>query len=125
MERLKVLFIVLSIAVMLSGTLQAQGTQSTVPNAPGAHPEGSSVGRSVLAGLVTAVNIPLRGLLCVADAGMGFIVMAASAGRKYGQAAEVVEAGCSGPWFIDTRTVEEAQRKKPDDINKAFLATHP
>ncbi len=67
--------------------------------------------KPLLAALLTAFNIPFRGLLCISDVGMGAITMGASAGRRYSQAAEFIEQGCKGPWILTPRTVMEEQQK--------------
>ncbi len=74
-----------------------------------------------MAGLITAVNIPLRGVLCVADTGMGFVVMGASAGRDYARATAIMEASCSGPWSIDAQTIEQGQMKRSRDYSEGFI----
>lgn len=113
--------IVLLLGIALYGIPRAEEIAPAEAKSPNEGPARPPAGQSFLAALVTTVNIPVRSILCVADAGMGFVVMSASAGRGYAQAAEIVESGCAGPWFIGPRTIEEGRQKKEDDINKAFL----
>jgi hypothetical protein len=60
--------------------------------------------------LLTVVNIPARGLLCGASSLLASIVMGASGGRRYADAATMIEESCSGPWIITPRMIEEGQR---------------
>ena len=102
--------------MLFSNPLESQEQRPSVPDVPR-----QSMGQSFLAGIITAINIPLRGILCVADAGMGVVVMGASAGRGYAQAAEIMEAGCSGPWMIDARTIELGRMQRSYGYSEGFL----
>lgn len=55
---------------------------------------------TVLAGMLTAVNIPARGIVCVGSGLLGGVVMLASGGTRYRDAGGIVVDGCSGPWII-------------------------
>lgn len=68
-------------------------------------------GKPLLSAILTTINIPFRGLLCLSDVGMGTITMGASAGRRYAQAADFIEQGCQGPWFLTPRSIREEQQK--------------
>ncbi len=72
------------------------------------------VGEALLAGVVTAFNIPFRGLLCGADTVWGFVVVGASGGRRYAQAANVMEEGCAGPWVITPQMIREGRPTQQD-----------
>jgi len=65
-----------------------------------------------LATLLTVVNIPARGLLCGASSLLASIVMGASGGRRYADAATIIEESCAGPWIITPRMIEEGQQDK-------------
>jgi len=73
-----------------------------------------------LAVILTTFNIPFRGLLCVSDVGMGTIIMGASAGRRYSQAADAIEQGCAGPWVLTPRRIREEQLKVEELRGAAF-----
>ena len=62
--------------------------------------------------LLTVVNIPARGLLCGASSLLASIVMGASGGRRYADAATIIEESCAGPWIITPRMIEEGQQDK-------------
>ena len=109
------------LTMTLSYPLQSQErevlSQDTVDSNP------RKLGQSFLAGMITTMNIPMRGILCVVDAGMGFVVMGASAGRSYAQAAGIMEEGCAGPWVIDARMIREERLRDVNDPNKGFFDT--
>ncbi len=69
------------------------------------------LGKPLLAAILTTLNIPFRGLLCISDVGMGIMTMGASAGRRYSQAADFVEQGCTGPWILTPRRIRGEQQK--------------
>ena len=52
------------------------------------------------AGVATAVNIPMKGALCVFGAGLGVALLVISFGSGYRWAGRTWEEGCSGPWII-------------------------
>jgi len=71
------------------------------PPAPGAKP--APLPDSVYeagAGVATAVNIPMRGVLCAAGGVLGFAALVVTFGSGYRFATAIVEEGCSGPWTI-------------------------
>ena len=76
--------------------------------------EAADVSGTILAGIITAFNIPSRVLLCGVDAGMGLIIMGASGGRRYAKAANVIEEGCAGPWVITTQMISEGRPTQHD-----------
>jgi len=102
----KLFFLIIILTMTLSSPLRSQEQQASPPGAVD-----HSLGQSFLAGMITAINIPIKGVLCVADAGLGFIVIGASGGRSYPQAAEIIEEGCAGPWLISSQMIREGQRK--------------
>jgi hypothetical protein len=65
-----------------------------------------------VATLLTIVNIPARGLLCGASSLLASIFMGASGGRRYADAATMIEESCSGPWIITPSMIEEGQKDK-------------
>ncbi len=69
------------------------------------------LGKPLLAAILTTFNLPFRGLLCISDVGMGTMIMGASAGRRYSQAADFIEQGCAGPWILTPRRIREEQQK--------------
>ena len=71
--------------------------------------EAADVSGTLLAGIITAFNIPSRVILCGVDAGLGLIIVGASGGRRYAQAANVMEEGCAGPWVITPRMISEGR----------------
>ena len=76
--------------------------------------EAANVSGTLLAGIITAFNIPFRGLLCGADTVWGFVVVGASGGRRYAQAAYVMEEGCAGPWVITPQMISEGRPTQQD-----------
>ncbi len=69
------------------------------------------LGKPLLAVILTTLNIPFRGLLCISDVGMGTMTMGLSAGRRYSQAADFIEQGCAGPWILTPRRIRGEQQK--------------
>ncbi len=76
--------------------------------------EAADVSGTLLAGIITAFNIPFRVILCGVDAGLGLIIVGASGGRRYAQAANVMEEGCAGPWVITPRMISEGRPTQQD-----------
>ncbi len=68
-------------------------------------------GKPLLAAILTTLNVPFRGLLCISDLGMSTITMGASAGRRYSQAADYIEQGCAGPWILTPAKIRQEQQK--------------
>jgi len=71
--------------------------------------EAADVSGTLLAGIITAFNIPFRVILCGVDAGLGLIIVGASGGRRYAKAANVIEEGCAGPWVITPQMISEGR----------------
>ncbi len=69
------------------------------------------LGKPLLAAILTTFNIPVRGLLCISDIGMGTMIMGVSAGRRFSQAADFIEQGCAGPWILTPHRIREEQQK--------------
>ncbi len=76
--------------------------------------EAADVSGTLLAGIITAFNIPSRVILCGVDAVMGLIIVGASGGRRYAQAANVMEEGCAGPWVITPQMIREGRPTQQD-----------
>ncbi len=76
--------------------------------------EAADVSGTLLAGIITAFNIPFRVILCGVDAGMGLIIVGVSGGRRYAQAANIMEEGCAGPWVITPRMISEGRPAQQD-----------
>ena len=72
-----------------------------------------------LAAVLTVMNIPARGVLCGATGVLAAIVMGASAGRRYADAARMMEGGCSGPWVITPEMIEESRSKQKSGDDKS------
>lgn len=68
-----------------------------------------------VASLLTAVNVPARVVLCGLSGWMASIVMTFSAGRRYADAAKMMEDGCSGPWVITPEMLEEGRKKEKNE----------
>ena len=64
-------------------------------------------GQYALARMLTAINMPSRVVLCGFGGIMGGLLMAISAGRRYGEAVGMMEESCSGPWIITPEMIEE------------------
>ena len=77
-------------------------------------------GKPLLAAILTTLNVPFRGLLCISDVGMSTITMGASAGRKYSQAADTIEQGCAGPWILTPSKIRQEQQKVEELKGAAF-----
>lgn len=73
-----------------------------------------------VASVLTAMNIPARGVLCGLTGLMAGIVMAASAGMRYADAAKMMEDGCSGPWVITPEMLEESKEKEKESAPDAL-----
>lgn len=73
-----------------------------------------------LSSVLTAMNIPARGVLCGLTGLMAGIVMAASAGMRYADAAKMMEEGCSGPWIITPEMLEKSQEKEKKEAGSSI-----
>lgn len=62
--------------------------------------------QSLLAGALTAINIPARGIVCGLTGVLAGIFMAASGGTRSAEAAQMVREGCSGPWVITPEMID-------------------
>jgi len=71
-------------------------------------------GRAPLASLLTVLNVPARGIACGLSGWLGSIVMVASGGTRYPLAAEIIKEGCSGPWIITPRMIQEDRSTQED-----------
>ncbi len=111
MNILKVLSVVLAVLVGLSGpvTVSAQSKEAGTPSTTAAETaktqetgkeDGKDIAYKVGAGVATAVNIPMRGALCVLGGVAGFLVLVITFGSGYRTAARAAEEGCGGPWVI-------------------------
>ena len=112
MRRYKFSGFILAVAmVLLSFNLVNAGFEDETERKATQDEVTHEIGMPLLATLLTTLNIPFRGLLCISDVGMGTITMGASAGRRYSQTAEFIEQGCKGPWILTPRTIREDQQK--------------
>jgi hypothetical protein len=111
MKVFKVLSAVLAVLVGLSGpvTVSAQSKEAGAPSMTAAEtaktPETGTgevreTAYKVGAGVATALNIPMRGALCVLGGVAGFLVLVVTFGSGYRFAARATEEGCDGPWII-------------------------
>lgn len=109
----KIFCMIFALVIALSSPLPglAEAREEQAPPEEAVHGGGAW-----FAGIITAINIPSRVVLCGIGAGMGFIVMGASAGRRYAQAAKIMEEGCAGPWVITPQMLGE-ERLGPQDHN--------
>lgn len=111
----KVIRLILALGLLLLGPVralaQSQGEQ------PSAETPAQSVEVEIhpLSSVLTTMNIPARGVLCGLTGLMAGIVMAASAGMRYADAAKMIEEGCSGPWVITPEILEEGRKKEKDE----------
>lgn len=110
------LILVLTVALLGALVRPAEPQEEQVPA-----PQAVYVSEPLLAGILTAFNIPSRVLLCGADAVMGFIVVGASGGRRYAQAANIMEEGCAGPWVITPQMIRKG-RPTSQDSSRAQMA---
>ena len=106
----KILGVILAVAVALEGPVVGLARAQEAP-APA-----QTVEEEIhpLATVLTAVNIPARALLCGLASLVGSILMGASAGRRYADAAHMIEEGCSGPWIITPEMIEEGRHKQKE-----------
>jgi len=111
MNALKVVSVALAVLVGLSGpvAVSAQSKEAGTPPTTAAETgrtqetgegDGKEIAYKVGAGVATAVNIPLRGVLCVLGGVAGFVVLVITFGSGYRTAARATEEGCGGPWVI-------------------------
>lgn len=61
---------------------------------------------SLLAIVLTGINIPARGIVCGLTGVLAGIFMAASGGTRHVDAAQMVNEACSGPWVITPDMIE-------------------
>ena len=108
------LLLMMSLSIPLLALAEPQGSQVNAR-------EDEDRSEAFLAGFLTAINIPSRLVLCGLDAGMGAIVMAASAGRREDYAAEIIREGCAGPWVITPEA--EALEEKSEVLTQRDLAS--
>lgn len=109
----KVFCLVISLAVALPGPLvdRARSQEEQIPPQTA---EQKEEGNSLLASMLTAANIPARGMLCGFTGLMAFFTMLISAGTRYAEAAQMMEENCSGPWVITPEMIEEGRVKKKE-----------
>ena len=126
MNALKILSVVLAVLVGLSGpvTVSAQSKEAETPSTTAAETgqteetgkgDGGEIAYKVGAGVATAVNIPLRGVLCVIGVTAGFVVLVITFGSGYRTAARATEEGCGGPWVITPEHLKGEPAK--EDVN--------
>ncbi len=110
MNIFKVISAILAVLVGLSGPVavsaQSKEAESPPMSTAGTAPaqetgkEDPGVAYKVGSGVATAVNIPLRGALCVLGVTAGLVVLVITFGSGYRTAARATEEGCGGPWVI-------------------------
>lgn len=114
MKMSKVPCLTLALVIALAGPLpllaQAQEEQPKTEAV-------TTESQSPLASILTAVNIPARGGLCLLAGFMGGFVMVFSGGRRYTDAAQMMEEGCSGPWIITPEMIDRGGTKQKDMSN--------
>ena len=111
----KAICLILALAVELSGPLAGRArSQEEQPPV-----QAIEVQIDPLPSVLTAMNIPARGVLCGLTGLMAGIVMAASAGMRYADAAQMMEDGCSGPWIITREMLEESRKKGKEEISSS------
>ncbi|OGP23517.1 MAG: hypothetical protein A2038_08040 [Deltaproteobacteria bacterium GWA2_57_13] len=94
---------VLALGLVLMGQPVAYGQQSE-----GQIPEPAQQGQdqSLLANVLTGINIPARGVVCGLTGVLAGVFMMASGGMRYGDAAQMLRGGCSGPWIITPQMID-------------------
>ena len=111
----KAICLILALAVELSGPLAGRArSQEEQPPV-----QAIEVQIDPLPSVLTAMNIPARGVLCGLTGLMAGIVMAASAGMRYADAAQMMEDGCSGPWIITREMLEESRKKEKEETSSS------
>jgi hypothetical protein len=118
----KAMSLVLAATLALSGPATALAQESGAASTPAGTSRGQETGKSdsgdaaykIGAGVATAINIPLRSVLCVAGGGIGLLVMVITLGSGYRAATHVVEEGCGGPWLITSSHLKGTERSKSD-----------
>lgn len=108
----KAIYLMVTLSLPLIGPLRAIAqSQEEQPSAEASTQTGE-VEFHPVASVLTAMNIPARGVLCGLTGLMAGIVMAASAGMRYADAGKMMEEGCSGPWIITPEMLEKSQEKE-------------
>lgn len=94
---------VLALGLVLMGQPVAYGQQSE-----GQIPEPAQQGQdqSLLANVLTGINIPARGVVCGLTGVLAGVFMMASGGMRYGDAAQMLRGGCSGSWIITPQMID-------------------
>lgn len=90
------------------------------PSAMAGEPVSETPGASLLAHVLTAMNVPARGIVCGFSTGLASIVMLASGGTRYGDAAQMMEEGCSGPWLVTPAMVGARRPLAPHRASVAW-----
>lgn len=62
--------------------------------------------QSLLANVLTGINIPARGVVCGLTGVLAGVFMMASGGMRYGDAAQMLREGCSGPWIVTPQMID-------------------
>ncbi len=76
-----------------------------------------------IANLLTIINIPARGLLCGMGSVLASIVMGASGGRRYADAATMIEESCAGPWIVTPEMISERQEQGKEKVSETPIGT--
>lgn len=105
-------WVLLALALVLVVQPVAYGQQSEGQTPEQAQPEQD---QSLLANVLTAINIPARGVVCGLTGVLAGVFMMASGGMRYGDAAQMLREGCSGPWIITPQMIDgSGARPAPD-----------
>lgn len=112
--------LILALSFSLSGPVQALAQSQEEQPAAEAPNEVIEVEIRPLVSVLTAMSIPARGILCGLTGVMAGIVMAASGGMRYADAAQMMEDGCSGPWIITPEMLEESKKKEKSEPASAI-----
>lgn len=101
----------LSLAVILSAAVLPSGVARSMDREVVAETETVFDSTAV----VNVMNVPARALVCGMSVWLASIVMLASGGTRYGDAAEAMEDSCSGPWLVTRDMIDRAlpQKKAP------------
>lgn len=115
------LLVVLNLSLLWPLRSLAQPQEERQPAEPPAQTVETVVeGIDPLASVLTAMNIPARAALCGLNSWLASIVMTFSAGMRYGDAAKMIEEGCSGPWIITPEMVDESRKKEKEKAPDAL-----
>ena len=105
-------WVVLALALVLMVRPVAYGQQSEGQIPEQAQEEQD---QSLLANVLTGINIPARGVVCGLTGVLAGVFMIASGGMRYSDSAQMLRAGCSGPWIITPQMIDGSGKKPTSD----------